>query len=176
MPIPLPEQNGLDPQVSAVHPPGFLVNFGPRVSTLLSGCEPAATTENTDSLWTWCGVTNVIYDGPQPTVLSGSWERGGGGRSRRIRHNPPVPSEELLIARGILLNSSLELTSVSPIALPSVAPVTVPPPVLSAPSLPVNEPAHLILQLGTMPPWNVDAGHFDLPPSHLRSSSTTLNS
>ncbi|XP_046640334.1 uncharacterized protein LOC124324536 [Daphnia pulicaria] len=127
------------------HPPGLLINFGPRellppLSASLSDVPsefppPPPEPDPPDSLWSWTGRTNVLYDVLDHPVVSGCWERGGGGRCYRPRSNPPIVTEEIRIARQLLLPSAV---SVPPPEMPqnSVAPVLAQPPSpLATPSL-----------------------------------------
>ena len=163
------------------HPPGLHVNFGPREGPLPIGSAAHNVSDSSlphrpsdgDTLWTWRGATNVLYDGPHPTVLSGSWERGGGGRCFRPRFNHLHATEEVLQARQLLLNSAPapRVPSAASPPLPDVACS------LTPQSRTANVPTSpTIQQLGPhlpsdLPPWNLQAGHFDLPPSRSRRRS-----
>ena len=162
------------------HPPGLHVNFGPREGPLTIG--PAAHDisrplqqhrPDGDTLWTWSGSTNVLYDGPHPTVLSGSWERGGGGRCFRPRFNHLHVTNEVLQARQLLFNSA-PAPRVPPAASPTTPDVACS--LVSHSRSTTVSTSPTIQQLGPhpppdLPPWNLQAGHFDLPPSRSRRRS-----
>ena len=165
--FPLPETTSSFP-----HPPGLRVNFGPRERPLPSGpAEHAVSLQHRpldgDTLWTWSGTTNVLYDGPHPTVLSGSWERGGGGRCFRPRFNQPHVTDEVLQARHLLLNSASSPRAPS-ITSPTPPDVACP---LPSQSRSANIPTSPTIRQLSLPPWNLQAGHFDIPPSRSRRRS-----
>lgn len=184
-----PISSCLDNGVVPYHPPGLLVNFGPREVSLPARSSPqpiaASSTPSLhnppidgDTLWTWSGTTNVLYDGAHPTILSGSWERGGGGRCRRPRSIPSPANDELLLARHLLLNEAPP-PSTTPSTVPHTSTTTIVqhftpqlPRSESVSSPPVSEQACSQLP-SNVPPWNIQAGHFDLPPprSHPQRSS-----
>lgn len=197
----------LDTRPMHPHPPGLLINFGPRellppLSASLSEVpsdfpppppEPDPPDGN-GSLWSWTGRTNVLYDVLDHPVVSGCWERGGGGRCYRPRSNPPIVTEEIRIARQLLLPSAVSVPSPempqnsvapvlaqppSPLATPGLRNTTHTPPtgslhVFGAPGArglvgaeishlsTVSDPVHSP-SMPDAPPWNRDAGHSDLP-------------
>lgn len=75
-------------------PPGLLINFGPSETPPMFSAGPSRTPplgppDNHSSLWSWTGLTNVLYDKCAYPVIGGSWERGGGGRHHPLRPNVP---------------------------------------------------------------------------------------
>ena len=88
-----------------------------------------------------------------------------------------VPTDELLTARHLLLQDVP--TPVSSREVPVISPVSV-----TFSPVPIDDSASESSATGhvaashptTLPPWNAEAGHHDLPPGRPRStSSTTLN-
>ena len=179
----------LDHDEASYHPPGLLVNFGPREISPPAGSisptestttpslppPPSHSSSTGTTLWTWNGATNVLYDDPNPTVLSACWERGGGGRCRRLYPNALVPNADVLMARHLLFQSAPVLQSVP------IEEVPVPPAMSVTTSVllpsPRDERVFDPPISATVPPWNLEAGHLDLPPSRPQMTPpTTLNS
>jgi len=181
-------------------PPGLLINFGPSESPPLpsAGSSRPPTPDprdDYDSLWSWTGLTNVLYDERSYPVTGGYWERGGGGRRRPLRPNMPSVSvplvpEDILRARQLLLPSvaptpSLEVPQSSN-SIGSSFPESPTPALCLRNTMPCHSPDStaaaniqspdsvesayssssdpvLSSPLPVLPPWNLTAGHLDIP-------------
>ena len=182
----------LDDGVVTYHPPGLLVNFGPREVSLPANSSPQPVADSStptrhnppidgDTLWTWSGTTNVLYDGAHPIILSGSWERGGGGRCRRPRSIPSPANDELLLARHLLLNEAPP-PSLTPSTVTHTSTTTIvqhlSPQLHRSERVASPSVSDQVCSQSTSnaPPWNIQAGHFDLPPQRSHPQRSTAPS
>ncbi|EFX64360.1 hypothetical protein DAPPUDRAFT_266557 [Daphnia pulex] len=104
-------------------PPGLLINFGPSATPPLISAGPSRLPspdppDDHSSLWSWTGLTNVLYDECAYPVIGGCWERGGGGRRHPLRPNVPSVSVPLVSAPSV----PEDILHARQLLFPSVAP------------------------------------------------------